>query len=151
MNTLAQLKFVTAAKPVATSTTSPAERRRESLIARIDEQIALATAQLNNTKFEPTRQKTVVNKETGEKSKTTAVKTVRPWFWQVNKSFFVSIRYGVTPLTFAKGANAVEAPSLKGVVTVLSTIKTAVQNGELDAAIEAASSKRTAKKAAKNG
>lgn len=146
-NSLSQLRFVTAAKPVTTSTLNPAERRRAALCARLDEQIALATAQIEGKKFEPTRTKTVVNKETNEKTKTTAVKTVRPWFWQINKSFFVSVRYGASPLQFAKGANAVETSSLKGVVTVLTTIKAAVHAGELDAAIEAVAAKRTAKKA----
>jgi len=145
MNTLATLKFVTAAKPVATSTVSPAERRRTALVSRIDEQIAFVNSQINNTKFEATRTKTVVNKETGEKSKQTAAKLVRPWYWQVNKSFFVAIRYGMHTLQFAKGANAIEAPSLKGVVAVLTTVKTAVQAGELDAAIEAVASKRATK------
>jgi hypothetical protein len=149
MNTLATLKFVNAAKPASTSTTNPTERRRDSLIARIEEQLALANAQLNGTKFEPTRTKTVTDKTTGEKTKQTAAKLVRPWWWQVNKSFFVAIKYGVTPLLFGKSnANAIETNSLKGVVSVLTAVKTAVINGELDAAIEAATSKRTAKKAA---
>lgn len=146
---LNSLKFVTAAQPAAAaSAVSPTDRRRHALISRIEEQIALATAQLEGKKFEPTRQKTVTDKTTGEKTKQTVVKKVRQLWWQVNKSFFVQIRYGASLLTFKGGTNSVETNSLKGVVTVLTTIKTAVAAGELDQAIEAVTSKR-GKKAAK--
>ena len=144
---LSELKFVVADKP-QTATISPAERRRIALVARIDEQIALATAQLEDRKPEFTRTKTVVNKETGEKSKVTASKNVRPWYWQHNSKFLLTIKYGLNVLKFAKG-NAIEAASLKGIVTVLSTVKSAVEAGELDSAITAVAAKREKKSAAK--
>jgi len=136
-NNLAELKFVVADKPQS-ATISPAERRRVALVARIDEQIALATAQLDDRRPEFTRTKTVVNKETGEKSKVTASKTVRPWYWPQGSKYLLAVRYGLTTLQFAKGTNAIEAPSLKGVVNVLTTVKQAVTAGELDSAITAA-------------
>ena len=144
---LSELKFVVAEKPQS-ATVSPAERRRIALVARIDEQIALATAQVEDRRPEFTRTKTVVNKETGEKSKVTASKNVRPWYWQHNSKFLLTIRYGLNVLKFAKG-NAIEAPSLKGIVTVLNTVKAAVEAGELDSAITAVAAKREKKSAAK--
>ena len=85
-SSLAELKFVVAEKPQS-ATISPAERRRLALVVRIDEQIALATAQLEDRRPEFTRTKTVVNKETGEKSKVTAFKNVRPWYWPQGQVF----------------------------------------------------------------
>src|SRR5665213_2487166 len=141
---LSELKFVVAEKPQS-ATMSPAERRRLALVARIDEQIALATAQLEDRRPEFTRTKTVVNKETGQKSKVTASKNVRAWYWPQGSKYVVSIKYGLHILQFAKGTNAIECPSLKGVVTTLQTIKTAVAAGELDAAITAVAAKREKK------
>jgi hypothetical protein len=119
-NTLSTLKFVTAAQPSTRSTLSPTERRRMALIDRIEEQIALATAQLDGKTAEFTR--TVKNKETGQKE---------------------------TRSKFVQGANAIEAPSLKGVVSTLQTIKQAAAVGELDAAITAIAAKREKKSNAK--
>jgi len=56
--------------------------------------------------------------------------------------YLISLKYGLHVLQFAKGANAIEGPNLKVVITVLNTIKTAVQAGELDSAIAAATAKR---------
>ena len=60
----------------------------------------------------------------------------------------MTIKYGLHALQFAKG-NAIEAPSLKGIVTVLNTVKSAVETGELDSAITAVAAKREKKSAAK--
>src|SRR6185503_108368 len=118
-NALATLKFVTAAETSNRNAVSPTERRRVALIARIDEQIVLATAQLENKKPEFSR--TVKSRETGQKE--TKPKTVRAWYWEHNGKFLLTIRYGLTVLQFAKGTNAIEAPNLKGVVAVLNTVK----------------------------
>jgi hypothetical protein len=144
-NTLSTLKFVTAAQPSTRSTLSPTERRRMALIDRIEEQIALATAQLDGKTAEFTR--TVKNKETGQKE--TRSKFVRAWYWADGSKYVVSIKYGLHILQFAKGANAIEAPSLKGVVSTLQTIKQAAAVGELDAAITAIAAKREKKSNAK--
>lgn len=151
-NTLATLKFVQAEKP-ATTTLTPAERRRAALIARIEEMVALATAQSNGSEFKPTRTRTVVNPDTKEKSKVTSPKVLRAWYWQGQGTgkYYVSIRYGTHTLQFGKN-NAIEAPNLKGVIAVLNTVKQAVQAGELDSVIESATSKpatSTSKSAAK--
>ena len=137
--------FVTAAETSTRNAVSPTERRRAALIARIDEQIALATAQLEGKKSEFTR--TVKNKETGQKE--TKSKTVRAWYWAEGSKYLVTIKYGLHTLQFSKGTNAIEAPSLKGVVAVLNTVKSAVEAGELDSAITAVAVKREKKSAAK--
>ena len=57
----------------------------------------------------------------------------------------LTVRYGLTVLKFAKGTNAIEASNLKGILTVLNTIKAAAQAGELDAAVAAVTTKQSAK------
>jgi hypothetical protein len=53
----------------------------------------------------------------------------------------LSVRYGARLLELAKGKFAVELASEKELVPTLEIIKAAVLNGELDAAMEVASTK----------
>jgi hypothetical protein len=140
-NTLATLKFIQAVQPSTRTAVSPTERRRAALIARIDEQVALANAQLEGRKPEFSR--TVKNKETGEK--TSKAKTVKPWYFPQGAKYLLFIRYGLQTLQFAKGTNAIECTSLKAVVTTFAMVRSAVAAGELDQAIAQIASKRTPK------
>lgn len=142
--TLATLKFVQAVKPSAVSTINPVERRRNALTARIEEQILLANSLLAGKPVEFTRTRSTKN-AAGEVVKSTVPKKLAAWFWQSNGRYLVTVKYGASPLTFAKGTNAVETPALKGVVTVLTAFKTATAAGELDEAISAVTSKRKRK------
>ena len=49
------------------------------------------------------------------------------------------MRYGSRVLDIAKGKNAIEIASMNDLITVIETVKSAVETGELDAQIEAAS------------
>jgi TRAP-type mannitol/chloroaromatic compound transport system substrate-binding protein len=51
------------------------------------------------------------------------------------------VRYGAKVLELAKGKNAIEIASADELVPTLSLIKQAVEDGSLDAQIEAASNK----------
>ncbi|HEY2468005.1 MAG TPA: hypothetical protein VGI45_09185 [Terracidiphilus sp.] len=144
-STLSTLTFVQAVQPSSRAAVSPTERRRTALVDRVDEQIALATALIEGKK--PNFNRTVKDKTTGEK--VTKTKNVRSWFWPQGSKYLVTIKYGLSVLQFAKGANAIEAPNLKGVVVVLNAVKTAAQAGELDAAIESVAAKREKKSNAK--
>ena len=53
----------------------------------------------------------------------------------------VNVRYGARVLDLGKGKTAVELASTKELVATLETISAAVNAGELDAAMEAASTK----------
>lgn len=135
---LSTLTFVAAEQPKSHSAVDPTERRRAALVARIEEQITLVNAQLEGKP--PAFTRTVKNKETGQKE--TKPKSVRPWHWTANGKVMLVVRYGLHVLKLSPKGNAIEAPSLKALVSVLQTVKSAVQNGELDAAISAATPKR---------
>jgi hypothetical protein len=135
--TLAQLKLTAAKKPTHIS---PALQRRHKLLRRLDEQIALATAQQNGTAYTATRLRSYTDVGTGLRKTTEVAKAVKAWsFIADNGKLCVHIRYGARVLELAKGKTAIELASSKEVVPALELIKSAVSNGELDAQIEAAS------------
>jgi len=135
--TLAQLKLTAAKKPTHIS---PVLHRRHKLLRRIDEQIALASAQLNGSTYTATRLRSYTDADTGLRKTAEVAKSVKAWtFVADNGKLCVHIRYGARVLELAKGKSAIELGSHKDVVPALELIKTAVSNGELDAQIEAAS------------
>ena len=139
MATLASLKLSGAVKP----THVPAvQLRRNKLAKRLWEQIELARAQQAGTTFAPTRLRSVRDTETGIRRQVETNKRVKPW-WFVgdNGKVAVSVRYGTKLLELAKGKWAVEVGAEKELVPVLEVLKSAVLDGELDAAIETASNK----------
>ena len=139
MATLASLKLSGAVKP----THVPAvQLRRTKLAKRLWEQIELARAQQAGTTFAPTRLRSVRDTETGIRRQVETNKRVKPWWFTTdNGKLAVSMRYGTKLLELAKGKWAVEVGAEKELVPVLEVLKTAVLDGELDAAIETASNK----------
>jgi len=135
--TLAQLKLTAAKKPTHIS---PALQRRLKLLRRIDEQIALATAQQNGSTYIATRLRSYMDADTGLRKTTEVPRTVKAWsFIADNGKLCVHIRYGARVLELAKGKSAIEVVSGKDLVPTLELIKQAVTNGELDAQLDAAS------------
>jgi predicted nicotinamide N-methyase len=139
MATLASLKLSGAVKP----THVPAvQLRRNKLAKRLWEQIELARAQQAGTTFAPTRLRSVRDTETGIRRQVETNKRVKPWWFTAdNGKLAVSVRYGTKLLELAKGKWAVEVGAEKELVPVLEVLKTAVLDGELDAAMETASNK----------
>ena len=133
LNTL-KLVAATRATPM-----SPTVQRRNKLIAKIDEQIALAHAALNGTTYQPTKFKNVVNAE-GISEYKQVPKKVRAWWW-ANDAGKVNlvVRYGARVIELAKGKNSIELENEAAILPTLDLIKKAVEAGELDAAIMAVS------------
>ena len=63
------------------------------------------------------------------------------WFTADNGKLAICVRYGSKVLELAKGKYAIEVGVEKDLVNVLEVVKTAVLNGELDAAIDNAANK----------
>jgi len=139
MNTLNALKLVAAQKP----TSLPAvEQRRNKLVKRIWEQIELAKAEQSGTTFAPIKFRTYTDKETGVRKQVETNKRVKPWWFTAdNGKLALSVRFGPKVLELAKGKFAVEVSGSSEIVNVLEIVKTAVLNGELDAAIDNAAKK----------
>jgi hypothetical protein len=139
MATLATLKLTSAVKP----TNVPAiQVRRNKLARRLWEQMELAKAQLAGEQFSVTKFRSVTSADTGLRTQVEVQKRIKQWWFTTeNGKLALSVRYGARLLELAKGKFSVEIASDKELVPTLELIKAAVLNGELDAAIDAASTK----------
>ena len=137
MSTLNSLKLVAVTKP----RNMPAiVMRRNKLSSRIWEQIQLAKSQLDGTQFVVTKYRTVKDRETGIRKQVEVPKRIKPWWFQSEEGkVCVAVKYGSWTLELAKGKSSVEVASAEELVKALESIKTAVEAGELDQQIDAAS------------
>ena len=134
---LSTLKLVTATRATHVS---PVIQRRQKLIAKIDEQICLATAAMDGTEFKPTKFKNVVNAETGDTEYKQVAKKVRAWYWKNDAGKWnLVVRYGARIIELSKGKNSIELQSEADVIPTLELLKTIISNGELDDAITSVS------------
>ncbi len=138
MATLASLKLVAAKKP---ANMPPASQRRNKLLAKLEQQIHLATAHNQGETYAPMHVKTTTN-AAGERVQVSQPKKIKPW-WFVSESgkVCIAIRYGAKVIELAKGKTAIEVSNPAALIEALDAVKVAVQAGELDAQLEAASMK----------
>lgn len=137
MSTLNSLKLVAVKKP----RTMPAiVIRRNKLAAKLWEQINLAQSQLDGKPFVVLKYRSIKDSETGFRKQVEVPKRIKPWWFQSEAGkVCVSIKYGTKVMELAKGKPSVEVSSGEELVQALTAIKAAVEAGELDAHIEAAS------------
>jgi len=137
MSVLSNLKLVTVKKP----RNMPAiVVRRNKLSSRLWEQIQLAKSQLEGTPFVVTKFRSVKDRETGILKQVEVPKRIKPWWFQSHEGkVCFSVRYGSWTIDLAKGKPSVEVESGEDLVKALTTIKIAVEAGELDSQIEIAS------------
>ena len=139
MTTLSGLKLTTAQKQTHIN---PVQQRRNKLVKRLWEQAELARALTAGTQYVPTRLRTVLDNETGLRKQVQVNKRVKQWWFTAESGkLCLQVRYGVRVLELAKGKYAVEVGAEKDLVATLDVIKAAVIAGELDAAMETASTK----------
>ena len=130
MNALNSLKFVSAKRP--TQLTS-IQVRRNKLSSRLWSQIQLANALQSGGTYTEKRFRTIRDKHTGETRSVELNKRVRQmWFVSENGKVYISLKYGSRILEFAKGKNAIEVGSADELISALTTLKIAVEAGELD-------------------
>ncbi len=137
MNTLSTLKLVQSKRP---SQLSPVVVRRTKLMKQLWQQIELVKAQQQGQTFHATRYKTIVDADTGVSRSVELPKKVKPWWWTLDSGkICLAVRYGAKQIEILKGKNAVEISNTDELIGVLEKIKLAVDQGELDQQIEAAS------------
>lgn len=140
MSMLANLKLVTSKREQGTN---PVLHRRTKLSVKLGDQILLAEAKRDGRTYAPTRLKTAINRVTGERTTFESQKLIREW-WYINGAGKINlvVKYGSKPISFdAKGSkNAIEVNSGDELIAALTTIKAAVDAGELDQQIESVSS-----------
>jgi len=138
MSVIAKLKLVASKRE---RFLSPTVARRQKLADKLEEQLALCTAQKNGTIYAPKRIKTVTNTD-GVRVRVEATKRVKEWFWTTsNNKINLSVRYGSKTLELAKGKNAIELGTQDELIETLALLQQVVIGGELDEAINNASDK----------
>ena len=107
---------------------NPTATRRAKLVARLEEQRALAL----DPSYAPTRRRTVKS-EDGTKHVVETQRRLRPW-WRAdaNGGIVLTVRYGFKTIKFEKGKAGVAVPSRDKLVGVIDTMIAAVRAGELD-------------------
>ena len=138
MAALTALKLVNAKK---SNSISPTQFRRNKLSKKLWEQIELAKAVAAGGQYSKRRFKTFKGAD-GSRASVEVETVVRQWWWaQENGRLALSIRYGTRVIALTPKSNAVECADLSELTAALTTIRQAVDAGELDAQIEAASAK----------
>ena len=138
MTTLSSLQLATSKK---TTKVSPIVHRRNKLVAKIHEQLELCEAKMNGQLYAPKKLCTYINKQTGERMTVEAVKRIKEWHWIAPDGLIhLSVKYGSKVLPLASdGSNAIICVNKEALIQALKTLKIAVLDGELDAAITEAS------------
>ena len=135
MSTLNTLKLVAAKQQ---RENNPVVQRRQKLLLKLDEQIALAAAKAAGTVYTAMRSRRVKD-AAGNVTVVQQPKRVKAWFWTVDGGkVCVAVKYGNKVVELARGRTAVETTAAE-LGAVLATVKKAVEAGELDAQIEAVS------------
>lgn len=139
MSTLATLKLTNARKP---RVVPDVIKRRSKLLKKLAEQRELALAHSEGRTYAPKRLRSIRDKDTGERTVREMPVRIKSWWWTGEKGeTLLSIQYGSKTLEIAKGKPAIEVASAGDLVSVLDVVIDAVQSGELDAQMEAASTK----------
>jgi hypothetical protein len=105
---------------------------RGKALRYLNEQKALAEAEIAGTEFIATRMVTRTN-EAGEKVRVEVPRNVRKgWFTDASGKLFFQLRYGSRPIELAKGKNAIEVEGLADIPDIIGSITNAINAGELD-------------------
>ena len=128
---------------------TPEQMLRGKLVSYLNEQKALAEAEIAGTSFVATKKVTRKNAD-GENIRIDAPRHVRKgWFTDANGKMFFQIRYGSKPLELTKGLNAVEVENLAELPSLVVSIIEAINAGELDVQAKAANADRKTQRKAK--
>ena len=137
MSALTGLKLVAAKRPQAAT---PIVQRRNKLSNQLFQQIELARCLSEGKTYAPMRLRNIKDKLTGERRTVEAVKRVKQWWFVADTGkVCLQVRYGTRVIELAKGKNSIEVGNAAELMTVLTAVKTAVEAGDLDAQIDAAS------------
>ena len=142
MGVLDKLKIVALAPKARASVE---QVRRVKLVEQLAEQLKLVEATLGGTAYQ--RSKTVwVTDDVGNPSKVQRSVKLRQW-WTVgtNGAVQFGLRYGAVPLEVKAGMSAIEVTKLADIPLLIKALVQAVDQGELDAAIDAVTAARKSK------
>tara|TARA_R110002167_G_scaffold192345_2_gene394834 strand:+ start:13966 stop:14388 length:423 start_codon:yes stop_codon:yes gene_type:complete len=120
--------------------------KRQKLLKRLDVQLLMAKAYVNNEIYTPTKEKFQVDKETGLKTKISVQKNIAKWWKKIDNIYYLQVRYSNKPLELAPKLFNIEINDKAQLVTTLEKLISAVANGELDPLLEKITSHLSKKK-----
>ena len=139
MTKLTGLKLVASTKQ---RSVSPNVYRRRKLASRLAQQKEMVQAVIDGRTYTETQQHYSTDPKTGERVLVERQRRPMEWFWQKDdSSIHFALRYGAKVVELAKGKNAIEVGSWPELLTAIDVLATAVNDGELDNAIGAVSTK----------
>lgn len=115
---------------------NPILKKREKLLSRLDQQLAMATAYIAGDTYTAYREKWQKNEETGQQEKVQIAKNVAKWFYKRNNQYFFEVRYSNQALELSKGNHAIDVGEQENLIPTISTVIDAVVAGELDSLLE---------------
>lgn len=120
-------------KPTKAST--PEMERRNKLLVKLQEQLAIATAMAKGDSYAATKKGWGTDAE-GKRVRVDLPRRSSAWFFREGDKVILLLRYGASVLTLgAKGQKSIVLPSMDAVPTTLQTVIDAVKNGELDSSM----------------
>lgn len=120
---------------------NPELKRREKLLSRLDQQLAMANAHIKGETYTCYREKFQKNEQTGTQEKVRIPKNVSKWFYKRGGQYYLEVRFANKPLELSKGNHAIEVGKMENLTTVLKTVIDAVVVGELDKLLTDSASK----------
>lgn len=134
MSTISKLNLVPLKARVAMT---PQEARRQKLVIKLQEQLALAEAEAAGRKHVVMKQAWTRDND-GNKTRVEREKRTKAWWWKDGDALTMVVRYGAKPLELGRGGKrAISVPNIAAVPTTIRTVMEAVNSGELDGAIDA--------------
>ena len=137
MSQLSHLKLVAVKKP---RNIPQIVIRRNKLSSKLWEQIQLAKGQISGTPFVLMKFRSIKDAHTGVRKQVEVPKRIKPWWFQTGEGkVCVAIKYGRWTIELAKGKPSIQVDSAEDLIKALEVVKAAVEAGDLDTQIEAAS------------
>jgi TRAP-type mannitol/chloroaromatic compound transport system substrate-binding protein len=110
--------------------------RRQKLLNRLDVQLKMAEALINNSSYVPTKEKFKLDDATGLKNRVLVQKNVAKWWAKIDNIYYFSVRYGNKPLELSKGNFSIQVGEESDLVPTIKKVIEAVASGELDTLLE---------------
>jgi len=126
---LSTLEFT--ARPVRNHS-DPILQRRAKLITRLNTQYEMAKCLLENEVFTAYKEEWVTDSETGIKNKVKVPKRIQPWFYAINDTYYIDLKYGSKLIEATKGKATVVVGDKNRLTSVIQSLIGAAQAGELD-------------------
>ena len=137
-NILKGLDFA-AVQPPKTSRSggSLKENARAKFLAALDNQIKCAEAFISGETIYTVTKRRYVKQDDGERRLTEKQVAIRPWFFSMDGSYFLSPRFANKPLEITKNKPSIACgEGIDNVLDVLNSVRAATLEGELDKALE---------------